>query len=1534
VPGRLPREERVSLAAFEIRLSQAGETLGPFGACEEDEEDFHQDDVTILDESEAGLNGMKATAKEPNPFKEHYYASSTVDFVPDPHFRNPGDEAIRLAEIELDFLSNTSPSVSSFKVDHLGLDTDGQSFVYISLERGDSYGRWSLKLSRRFTDEKPDALLFRGCANYWMGASDNQLESLIHLYPYRLSVPCKIVARAGKHVLRYSLCLIDFHSSMWDAVIAKSPSHKNMLYYINHGSIIMEWVFPGSVSKTIAFPKRNLISNRFAPRDKSQPPPRELDIGKLFHMIRPDNTRRGLENSIVPAQLTATLRPYQKRAVRWMLEKERFFETSTTESNQVLENLFCSYLSSDGQPFKYCPFNGEFVLDVTKDNATVKETPDSTRVLGGILADEMGLGKTVEVLSMILVNSAKKVVVDPMQGRDFALESERTKINETVVCVCESSDDFIDGMVQCCICGTWQHSICALVEESDSEAINHVCYRCRSLDKLPDEHCGTTLIVCPASIVAQWKTEIEKHTHFGSVKVVIYEGVRETVKKIVKARKALQSATRRSYSSNDTTSLNVAKRSLRQAAAPLWPQYLRSFDIVLTTYDVLRNDIYHVEDEKKGKRSRRHEQRYFTPSCPLTGINFRRICLDEAQEVESSATKAAEMAMNLKSKYKWCVTGTPIANSWENDLYGLFLWLQVKPISNYKWWRHAVVDPVQYSQSPGLAMKRLASFIQDIMWRNMKEYVQDELRLPGLATHIHRVGFTPVEHHFYKQQHEEVQKLTLEKPEAGTTLAWFLRLRQACCHPQVGSFGMKTKKHRGKKQATETSTTKMGSSVLTPMTMSEIHTVLVSKAKVECEEALRVLLMNRNGLAGVLLALGRTKEAKAEYMKSLALMDESKEIGKADNLQRLHVLEGMLLILEGEEDESGDNQLKSLHMDRMRKTVKDIRDKFMHKYRSWTLSASEIFHKHSLAVKQHRGEFPTFEGWWMMALGRIDTPNGGERGRLLVERMQKPPSSGGALMTNNRNESVVLQFEFVDGLRAVLTRELGKIDVANRDVATIVKEIEKPPTTQEIHESAECSVCRFYFGKQGPMCVHCKRRKVLTTMEGLLVSNRAKKKRKRQRPAYMLDDETKEEEKEEEIDYKFRDPCEVLVMLKVIKTTVKAIPGCKDLDFMLKAADHHFQLFELLGEELGSAWKVWKQRDHELKAYDELEMATLRVRLQHPGEKINTEDEGWIFPPEQAMLRREQFELKAATCRSQMNQCISQLKYLNKMTVNTGRTTAETTTITEDCVECCPICQEKFGDKFSVLACGHQFCLVCIEKLQEYGSRCANCRTKFKRCDIRYVTTKEINRDEIPTPVAVATPQYKDVTGGLGSKLDTVLHKVLEVEGNDPTAKCIIFSQWEEVFSILEHGLCTNDISYVRIQGKQKYDERLSMFHRDPSVRVLLLPLKSGAKGLNLTVASHVFLVEPIMNPAIEAQAIGRIHRMGQKKHCHVHHFIVKDTIEERIHKLFRKKRFEALKKDQMQEGVEDEENCYSNNMSAKEKEEISIEEMRELFCQ
>lgn len=119
---------------------------------------------------------------------------------------------------------------------------------------------------------------------------------------------------------------------------------------------------------------------------------------------------------------------------------------------------------------------------------------------------------------------------------------------------------------------------------------------------------------------------------------------------------------------------------------------LARHDVVLTTYEVLRAELHLHSDTAAGDATRgslRYRKKYDVIPTPLPRLVWWRVCLDEAQMVEGSATKAAEMALRLRSVNRWCVTGTPISRGVE-DLFGLLLFLGARPLSDKHVWARAI----------------------------------------------------------------------------------------------------------------------------------------------------------------------------------------------------------------------------------------------------------------------------------------------------------------------------------------------------------------------------------------------------------------------------------------------------------------------------------------------------------------------------------------------------------------------------------------------------------------------------------------------------------------------------------------------------------------------------------------------------------------------------------------------------------------------------------------------------------------------------
>jgi SNF2 family DNA or RNA helicase len=91
-------------------------------------------------------------------------------------------------------------------------------------------------------------------------------------------------------------------------------------------------------------------------------------------------------------------------------------------------------------------------------------------------------------------------------------------------------------------------------------------------------------------------------------------------------------------------------------------------------------------------------------------------------------------------------------------------------------------------------------------------------------------------------------------------------------------------------------------------------------------------------------------------------------------------------------------------------------------------------------------------------------------------------------------------------------------------------------------------------------------------------------------------------------------------------------------------------------------------------------------------------------------------------------------------------------------------------------------------------------------------------------------------------------------------------------------------IAYAYLDGDTTDRQRVvSQFQDDPACAVFLISLKAGGVGLNLTAADYVYLLDPWWNPAVEAQAIDRAHRIGQTRRVFAARLIARDTVEEKV---------------------------------------------------
>lgn len=129
---------------------------------------------------------------------------------------------------------------------------------------------------------------------------------------------------------------------------------------------------------------------------------------------------------------------------------------------------------------------------------------------------------------------------------------------------------------------------------------------------------------------------------------------------------------------------------------------------------------------------------------------------------------------------------------------------------------------------------------------------------------------------------------------------------------------------------------------------------------------------------------------------------------------------------------------------------------------------------------------------------------------------------------------------------------------------------------------------------------------------------------------------------------------------------------------------------------------------------------------------------------------------------------------------------------------------------------------------------------------------------------------------------------------NEPPLKSVVFSGWTSYLDLISIALSDQDIPHTRLDGtmsRQKRADALAAFKNDPHIEVFLISITAGGLGLNLTTGSKAYVMEPQYNPAAEAQAVDRVHRLGQTREVTVTRFIMKDSFEERMLELQQKKK-------------------------------------------
>jgi len=241
---------------------------------------------------------------------------------------------------------------------------------------------------------------------------------------------------------------------------------------------------------------------------------------------------------------------------------------------------------------------------------------------------------------------------------------------------------------------------------------------------------GPTLIVCPLAVMNNWVEQIQNHCTRGALRFLEYHGQDRI---------------------GD-------------------PDYLKDFHVVITTYDIVQRES---KMEETG----------------LMGVRWLRLCLDEAHTIRSRTTKKWRACCALRAERRWALTGTPVQNKLD-DLQSLFAFIQIKPWSEYRFWKANVLQMMKNGDSTGIeTVKEILK--RHCMRRTKFSKINGEpiVDLPDRKTFLCKIEFTTHERKIYDaltkrhlERFKEMQRSGMMLRNSMNILAMLTRKRQACAH--------------------------------------------------------------------------------------------------------------------------------------------------------------------------------------------------------------------------------------------------------------------------------------------------------------------------------------------------------------------------------------------------------------------------------------------------------------------------------------------------------------------------------------------------------------------------------------------------------------------------------------------------------------------------------------------------------------------------------------------------------------------------------
>ncbi|KAK4049943.1 hypothetical protein OIV83_003767 [Microbotryomycetes sp. JL201] len=1221
-----------------------------------------------------------------------------------------------------------------------------------------------------------------------------------------------------------------------------------------------------------------------------------------------------LEDELIkPVGLEPTLLPFQSRSVRWMLAREGKRVKPKHNMNGFAGSSHAHDRNqTDGDDGDHSGVNASPDLEDLPEDLQIgqrrgpmwerldKVLPDGTcqtffvnRVqcalavqdpgqeegLGasgnGLLAEEVGLGKTVEVIALILLHQ----------------QPERARLPT---------------------------------------------YFNAATDTEP-QPTGLTLIISPPTLTGQWQAEIAKHAP--CLRVLRYDGIKKVPAK---------------WTAQDVAS---------------------SFDVVLTTYDVLRREVAIArKPHERALRSSPDSRPKYRRSL-LVSIDWLRVIMDEAQLIGEGFSAASETASLVPRLYSFAVTSTPLRARIE-DFNGILSFLRLEPFSHT---RHALPRLLADTAT----FKRVC---RQIGARTMKANVEHELILPDQARFVVPVEFSAVEKYWYDAKYLEcLDALGLQQdgspkdqgvdPQTGEPILWqpkagdlnraLVNLRQICCHPQVG-HGAKVALG-GVLKTVEEVLMSMKDKAVSAL-MSDTRQLLDTRVRrgqlmcydpEDCERFETALELYQSTLLDLKPAIDDiiTKIKDCYAARQVVERARHSSPGAESDVTTLSdhttdsIVHALGLGMAEEEDDQNSHRIisdKERALTRTLGTLRNrLRDFLFIEHNALFFSGNAYF---------NMGKFPEEEAEMYRRAEqlrvKILTPWEKQVDaaiKLLRKQMRKRDMDAGEELTIDD-----IEFHFGETRGGILAREAyedaeNTIDILNgygqllwswREqifewMSSRVSIAGDDATGEEYAERAELQEKLNCFIEAYTVLL-AEWRHAITGEKSALADQLNEDLLGLKKSEWGAKDPDSKRRRKKYIPFKERrvpsleqgDTPEDVLRFELLRERVEArgsdneevdvVPLRATTRVLLEAKDRAYRSIEIavLKQEAERLKQVVADKEKLADRFrDELTDITkaFNARLNYFAQLQTLSDavadpnldprhfRGFMIELEMMAAEEDQLEMSIKAKESSR-------RYLESLSDGGGNSTVDAT---------CVICSDTYT-RGALTTCGHLFCHSCFTNWYNRQRTCALCKRNLKQGDWEVVKYRHARQedDEEDTSQQMRDGEYDTLDASIldppprlntmsegefdeidsvataapfSSKSNFIVKHLRYIRSKDPTAKIVLFSAWQDSLDILCRAFSSNGIKFVRLEGsgnRLRKEEAVRQFVEDPDVAVFLLHTKSQSAGLNLTVARYVCLVEPLLHPSLEIQAVARVHRIGQKNDTTVYQYFVSDSVDQRVAEL------------------------------------------------